>query len=343
MIDAKHDRARGALLGLAVGDSAGVHNEFRRLAAPPFPRLARGPVTGPVGGGPFHLASGQISDDTQMACCLALSLSGKGRFDLTDVAARYVAWTDVAFDIGNQTRAALSLVKRASPEDAGKRVWISSKQSAAGNGSLMRCAPIGVFFAEDPEQRRLASLADSALTHFDPRCQLACAALNAAISTAIVWKGQPTADALVAAGDREVDAAAEMLVHRVYQDDIPLVVRAAAELHHDLRAARDDDPKLYGPELHLHDQMGFVRIALRGAFWELLHAPTFEAAVIDTINRFSDSDTVGAVVGALAGAYYGESAIPEEWKTSVLGALQDGPPSPLRDLYHPTKLLELVP
>src|SRR6266850_912344 len=128
----------GALLGLAIGDALGTTNEFERLAAPPFPELATEGLSDLVGGGPFGLKAGQVTDDTQMACCLYASLASLGHFDASDAAARYVAWSDVAFDIGNQTSSSLSVVAGGeSPLDAGRIVWLKSGSQAAGNGSLM--------------------------------------------------------------------------------------------------------------------------------------------------------------------------------------------------------------
>ncbi|MBZ0230828.1 MAG: ADP-ribosylglycohydrolase family protein, partial [Deltaproteobacteria bacterium] len=59
-------RALGSLLGLAVGDALGTTNEFKTMSAPPFPALAEGPVDDVVGGGPFSLPAGGVTDDTQM-------------------------------------------------------------------------------------------------------------------------------------------------------------------------------------------------------------------------------------------------------------------------------------
>jgi ADP-ribosylglycohydrolase len=190
-----------------------------------------------TGGGPFQVRPGQVTDDTQMACCLAASLRANGRFDLDDVARRYVEWSKHAFDVGAQTRQALAKVAAGlSPRRSGLEVWLRAGRHPAGNGSLMRTVPIGIFFAGDPD----------------------------------------------------------------------------------------------------------ARVALRLAFWELLHAPSFEAGLIDVVNRGSDADTNGAIASALLGAFHGERAIPRRWRVPVLEALEDDPPGPLRDLYHPRRLLDLV-
>ena len=92
-----------------------------------------------------------------------------------------------------------------------------------------------------------------------------------------------------------------------------------------------DDPQLYGPEVHLQDQEGFVRVAFRLAFWELLHAPSFAAGVIDAANRGGDADTNAAIAGALLGAHHGRVAIPDAW----VGRAILGDPSPWDPLGLP--------
>jgi ADP-ribosylglycohydrolase len=274
-----------------------------------------------AGGGPFSIEPGQVTDDTQMASCLAASLREHGAFVVDDVARRYVRWLEDAFDVGSQTAASLKLIARGEdPRSAGEVVWERRGRDAAGNGSLMRAAPIGVFFAEDRDALRRAAREDAAITHFDPRCQEAGVAFNAAIATALS----------TAAGPESVWEAARAEVSR-------------ADLASDLEAARSDDPGLYSDSLHLHRHQGFVRVAFRLAFWELLHAPSFEAGLVDVVNRGGDADTNGAISGALLGAVHGEDAIPSAWARAVLGALQDGPPSGLRDTYHPRVLMRLAP
>src|SRR5262249_8781188 len=146
-----NDRARGALLGLAVGDALGTTYEFAVLEQPAHPVLARGPATDVVGGGPFDLAPGQITDDTQLAVCLARSLAACGRLDVEEVAGRYIAWSAHAFDTGNQTGAAIRELRHgASPAVAGIYTWRGSERRSAGNGSLMRTAPIAVAYAARP-------------------------------------------------------------------------------------------------------------------------------------------------------------------------------------------------
>jgi len=335
------ERARGALLGLAVGDVLGTTLEFSTPRELGFRPLLAGPHDDITGRGPWGLAPGQVTDDTQMACCLLASLRACVGFHADDAGRRYVEWRTHAFDIGSQTHAALDAIDRGVPaHEAGRHVWETRGRNAAGNGSLMRTAPIGVWFAEDPATRRAAALSDSAITHYDPRYQLACAAFDAAIATALHGPTDP--GALVVAARAEIDAAAAALGER---DPGAVAETEAARraLCADLDAAGRDDPRLYGPDLHLHRHAGFVRVAFRLAFWEALHAPSFGAGLVDAVNRGGDADTNGAIAGALLGACHGEQAIPDAWSDRVLGALQQGPPGPLRDVYHPLRLLELHP
>jgi ADP-ribosyl-[dinitrogen reductase] hydrolase len=142
------DRALGALIGLAVGDAVGTTLEFEERDAAP-------PLTDMVGGGPFRMPPGGWTDDTSMALGLADSLAGLGRFDGADIMRRWLRWmeagayshTGTCFDIGNQTAAALRRFRRdgSFPEPT----------TAAGNGAIMRLAPVVLFaMREAPERQR---------------------------------------------------------------------------------------------------------------------------------------------------------------------------------------------
>lgn len=320
----------GTLLGLAVGDALGTTHEFEHLNAPPFPNVAVGPLTDIVGGGPFGLKAGQVTDDTHMACCLYGSLSSLGAYDAKDVAARYVKWSRVTFDIGTQTSSALALVAESeSPLEAGKTVWLKSGKHAAANGSLMRTAPIGALFAGSEHERRIAALDDSAITHFDPRCRLACAAFNAAIAAAV--QGLSAVRVMWQAASDEIAVAADLIAGQYETDQLDAAIAA---LTIDLELATQDDPELYGPELHLHKHQGFVRVAFRLAFWELLHRSTFHDAVLDAANRGGDADTNAAIVGALVGSRVGIEGISKGWRSAVLDCEPNGS-AVWSTIYHP--------
>ena len=327
-----HDRARGALLGMAVGDALGTTYEFKSIAQPAYPALATGPATDVVGGGPFGLQPGQVTDDTQLAICIARSLVERGGFDPADIARRYVAWCDEAFDVGRQTLAAIDRLRAgASSAIAGLDVWRAWERKPAGNGSLMRTAPLAIALAGD--ELVDAAIVESAITHADPRCALACAAFDAAIRAALDGTSLlPAARAAIVRGAR----------HPLWSDDDRAhVERAVDDLESDLAAAQDDDPDVYRAGLHLHDTQGFVRVAFRLAFWHVAHTPSWRDAVVDVASRGGDADTNAAIVGALVGARDGASAIPPAWIERVLGAAQPGSAA-WADAHHPRHLLALV-
>ncbi|MCX7635479.1 MAG: ADP-ribosylglycohydrolase family protein, partial [Syntrophales bacterium] len=142
------DRFCGCLLGLAVGDALGTTVEFQPPGS--FP-----PLTAMVGGGPFQLKPGQWTDDTAMALCLAESLITCRGFDPRDQMERYVRWwqegylssTGTCFDIGNTTRRALTAFLQTGNPMSGP-----TESSAAGNGSLMRLAPVPMFYTAQPKE-----------------------------------------------------------------------------------------------------------------------------------------------------------------------------------------------
>jgi ADP-ribosylglycohydrolase len=342
----------GPLLGMAVGDALGTTFEFERIDQPGYPTLATGPARDVVGGGPFGLEPGQITDDTQFAVCLAHSIVAKGMpIDMLDLATRYVAWKQHAFDIGNQTGSALRAIEDGNPiATAARDVWRRSGRRAAGNGSLMRTAPIGVAFSDvavRQEQPRLlveAALTDSILTHADPRCALACAAFDLAIAHGVARPDAPSRTSHMIAGARHGLALAAEHLRDLWdddRDDLASIDSAAQDLARDLDAAAQDDPQLYTEELHLHRTQGFVRVAFRLAFWHLHHTPVWRDALIDVASRGGDADTNGAIVGALLGARDGVQAIPIEWIDRVLAVPQPGPLE-WANVHHPRHLLQLV-
>jgi ADP-ribosylglycohydrolase len=336
------DRALGSMLGLAVGDALGVTLEFEALPPKPWSPLLSGPHTNIRGGGPFGWVLGQVSDDTHMACALAGSLQEVGRYDTADALRRYKAWLDLRPpDAGSLTRRIVPRgVRSGTPFEEARADWEATGRTNAPNGSLMRTAPIGVFFWNDAEALRAASLDDSAATHFDPRCQLACAVFNAGIAAAVAAARAPRE--VFDAATLELPRAAEEAAERYFPDDRGLVQKAAASLQADLQAAAQDDPDLYGSKLHITRTEGFVRVAFRLAFWELLHAPTFDEGLLDAVNRGGDADTNGAIAGALLGACHGAEAIPARWVEPVLAAAPSVGGGGGDPAYHPKALVRFV-
>lgn len=352
-----NNRALGALLGVAVGDALGTTLEFSRPTCPDFPTKMTGPLTTIRGGGPFAVAVGQVTDDTQMAVALATSLIENNGFNPEDIADRYAEWRQYAFDIGGQTSSAISS-QASMPEGelryAGYHSWSRGRHSA-GNGSLMRTAPIGVFFAYNSAMRTEASIVDSAITHADPRCMLACAAYNWAIARAV--RGSKATYQLFSSAEMGIEAGLKFIkehpVMKTWYSEKELN-DARRDLYGDLVAADQSSP----PEMMqmLHASAGFVRTAFRYAFWAVRNATNYREAIIDVVNRGGDSDTNGAIVGGLLGAWFGtnqETGVPEEWVGTVMNALGDevaqdmgtrrGHDSVWWTTYHPRFLVKLKP
>ena len=182
----RRDRAIGALLGLAVGDALGTTLEFTR-------RDAHEPVTDMIGGGPFGLAPGQWTDDTSMALCLADSLLANGGLDEADLMRRFVRWwrdgenscTGDCFDIGNTVSAALGAFERDGVALAG-----SLGHWSAGNGSLMRLAPVALFWHDDRQAGEDAARRQSLTTHGAPAAVEACGHFAGLLIDAIEGAGK---------------------------------------------------------------------------------------------------------------------------------------------------------
>jgi ADP-ribosyl-[dinitrogen reductase] hydrolase len=283
------DRYRGCLLGLAVGDAVGTTVEFKSRGS--FPD-----VSDMVGGGPFGLAPGQWTDDTSMALCLADSLLESGGFDPWDQLARYVRWyregyrssTGAFFDIGNATRAALERFERSGEP------WCGSEGgNTAGNGSIMRLAPVPMRYAATPA-RAIELAADSSRTTHGARIAVdACRYLAALIVGALGGAGK---DELLAARYSPLIG---------YWDAHPL----CPEIDEVAAGSFAADGPIRGT--------GYARDCLEAALWAFATTDSFRTGCLRAVNLGDDADTTAAVFGQLAGAFYGEGGIPSEWRAKV--------------------------
>lgn len=274
------DRFRGCLLGLAVGDAVGTTLEFLRRGT--FP-----PLNDMVGGGPFHLAPGQWTDDTSMALCLATSLVERGGFDAHDQMERYCRWhetgylssTGRCFDIGNTTAAALCRYRQSGEPYAG-----SSDPYAAGNGSIMRLAPIPICYYPDEALACNYAAESSRTTHATLECLDACRLLAAILVRALGG------------------AAKEQILYGPPPVGLstPKLIALAEGRYRDKKEAQ-----VRGS--------GYVVESLEAALWCFGQTDSFEAAILKAANLGDDADTTAAVCGQVAGAYYGEAGIPPHW------------------------------
>ena len=272
------DRYRGALLGLAAGDALGTTIEFRQPGT--FE-----PVTEIVGGGPFNLRAGQWTDDTSMALSLAESLIERRAFDPVDQLQRYVDWwrnghlscNGRCFDIGNTTRSALSAFER-----SGRPSGLSAPDTA-GNGSIMRLAPIPMFFANDIDAAMEFAAQSSATTHAACEATGACRYMAALIVRALLGAAKE-----------------EILTFRLPTElpgDVAMVANGSFETA--------QPPKIKGS--------GYVVESLEAALWAFSNSDKFADGARLAVNLGDDADTTGAVYGQIAGAFYGTSGIPDRW------------------------------
>lgn len=283
-----HDRARGALVGLATGDALGTTLEFKTPGS--FT-----PIRDMVGGGPFRLAPGQWTDDTSLALCLAESLVECNGFDPRDQMERYVRWrrdghlssTGECFDIGNTTSAALSRFTRTGDPLAG-----DTAASAAGNGSLMRLAPVAIWFAGDAERAITLCGESSRTTHGAATAVDACRYFGGLLVGALRGESKET---LLAPAYSPVPGLWERA---------PLApeVRAVAEGSF----PRKQPPAIRGT--------GYVVQSLEAALWAFASTDDFRAGCLAAANLGDDADTTAAIFGQIGGAFYGESGIPPEWR-----------------------------
>jgi ADP-ribosyl-[dinitrogen reductase] hydrolase len=286
----------GCMLGLACGDALGATLEF--LSRDEV-RARYGQLREIVGGGWLRLAPGEVTDDTQMATCIAESIVATGSVDGDDIARRFVDWLHSnPKDIGTTTRRALMYLDQGLTwQEAGERTYREAGGQGIGNAGVMRCAPVGLFRYRDLDRLIADTRLSSAITHADPLAQWAAVAVNVAIRELLLNGQQPDFLERIAAVIEE---------------------RAVAQAVRVIPLLSADEVRGTGYALH----------TMQTALWSLTHHPTFEEAVIAAVNFGDDADTSGAVTGALAGVREGAGAIPARW----LAVLK--PREELRALAH---------
>ena len=284
------DRIAGTLLAAAAGDALGAGYEFQR---PPFGEIAM------IGGGLGPFAPGEWTDDTSMAICIA-EVTATGDLDLDAIGERFLAWARSGpKDIGTSTGAVLRDADRGGDlSEAAARYHARHPRGAAGNGALMRTAPVALAHLGDD-----AALSDAArdvalLTHADPLAGDACVLWCVAIDRAI--------------GDLRLDGV---------WDGLALLPLERRGFWHDALTAAETDPAgRFVPN-------GFTVTALQAAYAAVAQTPVpddvpsrhLEVALDAAVRVGDDTDTVAAIAGGLLGARWGASAVPDHWRDLLHG------------------------
>lgn len=279
-------KAKGSLLGLALGDALGTTLEFKT-------KDSYKPLTDMIGGGPFRLEAGQWTDDTSMALCLADSLLAMGRHNAEDQMQRYIRWRDLGensvtgkfFDIGNTVSAAIDEYLDTKYANAG-----SQEAYTAGNGSLMRLAPVAIFYSpvknveltELLDKARLSSI----VTHAEQRAIEGCQ-----IMAWLLYQ--------IFAGEQNKASLFKGLSVAFTDVSVDMEKIVSGSFLHNSRA------QIKGT--------GFVVDSLEAALWCFANSESFEPGALLAANLGDDADTTAAIFGQLAGAFYGIEQLPEHW------------------------------
>ena len=321
-------RIRGALLGLAVCDALGAPVEFQQRGSFPL-------VTEMLPNEAFGTPEGAFTDDTSMTLCLAQSLlDNESTHNSVDQIEKYLAWRSDGymssvgwcFDIGVSTNACLSRwsslmefeqshLRPGSPAAEAALLSIErtirneyNKEQFCGNGSLMRVLPTALMASSTAKAVDLA-IQSSVTTHPHPRCTSACAVYVQLVCLAL-QSNEPREKAALASSLANASQSPDTDIDEILQSRL-----APYKSLDDWRSK---------PEQEISSS-GYVVDSLEASLWAFFTTNTFRDGAVRVVNLGDDADTVGAIYGGLAGAYYGVDAIPAEWlsKMKLLDLLKD--------------------
>lgn len=284
----------GSMLGLAIGDAFGAPVEF--LERGKFPYIDRY-----YKGGKFNLSIGEYTDDTAMALCLAQSLIECNGLNQKDQLEKYIKWfkegymsaTGRAIGCGKQVYKALFKFMATNCNECGN----SKFKKGAGNGSLMRIAPIALFYKNHPLKTVMKMAEKSSYTtHGLKICADACRVYSGLIVGAL--------DGI----DKAKLLSKEYFKHICnedkdykYDDLIKIIMEGSYKIKSEEEI----------------NSSGYVINTLEAALWAFYNTNSFKEGLILAVNLGNDSDTIGAIYGQLAGAFYGEENIDEYLKENL--------------------------
>lgn len=313
--DKKEDRAIGALMGLAVGDALGAPLEFLPLQ---YNKIILKDMMGTDSkvDNKFGLKAGQWTDDTSMALCLCDSLLIKKKFDPIDSMIRYLNWwyngynNAFIYDNDRQNKHSVGLGGNISLSferflKYGEPYTKSGDEQTSGNGSLMRLAPVAIAYHKDVNKAQSIAKKSSYVTHRGHEASECCALL-----VYILVIGINTGN------KKYLDDLGETFMSRL--KSVNCLARSQIESNNDPDRNWNWKNKnyKYSPS-RSKQQPGYIGSYSMDALAMALHCfyttNDFESCLIKAVNLCGDADSVGAIAGQIAGAFYGVSNIPLKW------------------------------
>jgi len=292
----------GCLMGSAVGDALGTTQEFV-----PMHCAMENPIKDLVGQGKFKLEAGMWTDDTSMMLCLCESLLElKGSFDGRDQQARYYEWysnghlssNGVCFDIGKTTRLNLLDNRKENREFSDK-----ISDAASGNGGLMRLAPVPLYYMSGDVMRAIELSGQSSMTTHPSEISRDCCRYYAALIIGAVL-GE-SREMLLSSTELYVPPGLDKdywTVNPLRSEVLDIVANCSYQ--------KSNPPDICNS--------AYVVKTMEAALWAFYHSDSFEDGALKIVNLGDDADTAGCIYGMLAGAFYGNDAIPEAWRQKIV-------------------------
>ena len=291
------DRIKGSLFGFFVGDALGVPVEFIERD-----ELKKNKVTKMLEYGTHNQEAGTWSDDSSMVIATIDSLNNNKSINYNDIMNNYIRWykegkytpNGKVFDIGNATSAALSKYNNTD------YICGSNDVNSNGNGSLMRILPISLYlhYSDDPMFDVINNI--SSMTHAHIYSVLSCVIYSVLIN-----------EYLKVLDIKKSYNNMQQIIKNILEDESNKMLGDLPDLKNKFnRLIYNDISVLNENEIK---SSGFVIDSLEASIWCLLKTDNYKDAVLKAVNLGDDTDTIGALTGALAGLVYGYNSIPDEW------------------------------
>lgn len=275
----KYSRILGGLFGVACGDALGGTLEFLTQDKG---KKKYGYLKDIIGGGCWGLEAGEVTDDTMMTIAVAEGILDNPENPIDCIGDRFMEWYwSRPKDIGNIIELALDEYSRSKDWSITAKVAHECNNGmSAGNGSLMRCIPVALFY-EDINKVIEVTEMQSKLTHYDEKATRACIFYNTLIN-------------------KYINGASKIPGIREVIKEFP------------------EYKEVFNKRKEELEPSGYVVDTLICSLWCFINTATFEDAVCEAVNLCGDADTIGAITGGLAGVYYGFDSIPERWRDKIL-------------------------